>query len=215
MVKASSYRQSTVKSGINVVSEEKNEANNCTEYIFILWNVASNISHHPFISAYTGGKKKSTGKKTESSSHILRIKRNHTIKMKESTHNQIMISSLLYFITILPSFLHINCNECESAKVGEVKKRRRRRRLGTNEKRTGPKTYRNQIYIAAIFHRFALFIPLSPSLALSSYWLLFDFKGESINRHKLFCTNISNMLDVRCRRRRRCRLCSNIISMSN
>lgn len=62
MVKASSYRQSTVKSGINVESE-KNEANNCTEYIFILWNVASNISHHPFISAYTGGKKKSTGKK--------------------------------------------------------------------------------------------------------------------------------------------------------
>lgn len=78
-------------------------------------------------------------KKTESSSHILRIKRNHTIKMKESTHNQIMISSLLYFITILPSFLHINCNECESAKVGEVKKKKKKKKTRNEWKKNRAK----------------------------------------------------------------------------
>lgn len=168
MVKASSYRQSTVKSGINVESEEKMKpitVPNIYSFYGMLRLTYRIIRSYLHTLAERRNRQE---KKTESSSHILRIKRNHTIKMKESTHNQIMISSLLYFITILPSFLHINCNECESAKVGEVKKRRRRRRrLGTNEKRTGPKTYRNQIYIAAIFHRFALFIPLSPSLALS------------------------------------------------
>lgn len=137
----------------------------------VQWNGASHYQQpYTYLYLHTG-------------TNIPRIKQNHTIKMKESTHNQIMISFALYFTTISSSFLYINRNKTQTQWDGrDITMEWERSNSSSSSAYTFTK---NQIYIATIFHRFALFI------RFFLYWLLFDFKGESINRHKL--TNISEI----------------------
>lgn len=116
--------------------------------------------------------------------------------MNESTHNQIMISSLLYFITILSSFWRIKWNECVQSFQKKMNISSQYGRLHACVRARHRKSHWNQIYIDVIFHRYAFvhfasfywgYLCISLSLF---FWLLFDFKGKSIVRQKLCHTNI-------------------------
>lgn len=118
------------------------------------WCVALSIATHTCLYLHIGN-------------NITKIKRNHTIKMNESTHNQIMISFALYFITISSSFLYIN--RCKSTQ------------------KNGTQRAQRNAYAKIKYTLLPYFIDSLRSFD-SSYWPWLDFKGESINRHKL--TNI-------------------------
>lgn len=101
------------------------------------------------------------------SRNIRHIKRKSTYKNERiNFHNQIMISSSLYFITIPSSFFDINRVYIEAATSTALKSAKKNMPLKWN-------IHCNHISSIRFVHSTFL------------YWLLFDFKGKSINRHKL------------------------------